>query len=373
MKRFVNIEESRKNPNVMIKTKVLLAMSGGVDSSVAAKILTDQGHSVIGATIKTWGADSCKSGKAKGCCSLDDVADARKVANKLDIPFYVMDMHEAFKINVIDTFVSDYVQARTPNPCIQCNNHIKFGMFLEKSKELGCDYIATGHYAQREYDATQQKWYITEGVDPEKDQTYVLFGLTQEQLSKTLLPIGAYKKSEIRKMASDLELNVAAKPDSQEICFVDKHYSDVVRKFGGILPGAGDILDKEGRVLGQHKGYYHYTLGQRKGLDLPDETPYYVTHINAKLNQVTIGKKSDLYSRQLILQNTNWQVSPNIQNKYKIKIRSRHQKADAELVSLSANTACFSFLCPQESITPGQAAVVYSGHRVLGGGWIAST
>lgn len=355
----------------MKNAKVLLAMSGGVDSSVAAKILLDQGYGVIGATIKTWGADSCKSGKAKGCCSLDDVADARKVANKLQIPFYVMDMHAAFKTNVIDSFVDDYVHARTPNPCIQCNNHIKFGMFLEKSTELGCDYIATGHYARREFDESLNKWFITEGVDGGKDQTYVLFGLSQEQLSKTLLPVGDFKKSEIRAMAADLGLNVAGKPDSQEICFVDTHYSDVVRKFGGTLPGSGEIVDKNGNVLGFHKGYFHYTLGQRRGLDLPDKTPYYVIGINAKTNRVVIGKKSDLFSRRLILRDSNWQTTPASDKTYQIKIRSRHSKADAKLVSIAENEAVFEFTDPQDSITPGQAAVVYEGARVVGGGWIA--
>ena len=353
-------------------SRILLAMSGGVDSSVAAYILKEQGHDVIGATIKTWSSDECRDERVKGCCSIQDVGDARSVAGKLGIPFYVLDLSADFKEKVIDNFIESYLDAKTPNPCIQCNNHIKFGIFLRQAEALNVDFVATGHYARRAWDEKTQRWYIREGRDLTKDQSYVLFGLSQEQISKTLLPVGDYHKIEIRKMAEAIGLNVHDKPDSQEICFVSKHYSQFIQKQGIELPGKGDLVDVAGKILGQHEGYHLYTIGQRKRILVTDKTPYYVVRIDRDQNRVIVGKKEDLKSFRMTVEKVNWMRTPNRKD-YQVKIRSRHTKSQVRLVEYSNDEALIEFYEGESAVTPGQAAVLYEDDGVIGGGWIQKT
>jgi tRNA-specific 2-thiouridylase len=354
-----------------MKKRVLVAMSGGVDSSVAAYLLQKEGYEVVGATIKTWSSDECKDERAKGCCSIRDITDARAVAGRLGIPYYVLDLSADFKTKVIDYFVSTYVEGRTPNPCIQCNTHIKFGIFRQKAEEIGADWIATGHYARRGQDPVTGRYFIREGLDHSKDQSYVLFGLSQPQLKKTLLPVGEYQKSDIRVMAQELGLRVFDKPDSQEICFVSGHYSDFLKSAGADLPGAGDVVDRSGKVLGRHEGFHLYTIGQRKRLGVTDPTPFYVVDVDAGNNRIVIGKLADLDRKRMRITGINWMQDPAVKD-YTVKIRSRHSKVGMHILEFKNDTAVVEFCSSQTAVTPGQAAVIYDGDSVVGGGWIQS-
>ena len=345
-------------------------MSGGVDSSVCAFLLKEKGYDVVGMTIKTWSNDECRDEKSKGCCSLGDISDARAVARKLDIPYYVMDLSGDFKEKVIDYFVEDYLHGRTPNPCIECNNHIKFGLLLEKAREIGADFVATGHYARKGYDAEQDRYFIREGLDLSKDQSYVLFGLNQDQLAKVMLPVGEMRKTEVREIAERLGLRVFDKPDSQEICFVPGRYGDFLKKHSPErLPGHGNIILKNGQVLGEHEGSHEFTVGQRKRLNLPNPMPYFVTEIRPETNEVVVGLEEDLQVSTMELRRVNWQKNPR-EGSASVKIRSRHAKAEARIVSYDGENAIVRFQEPQKAVTPGQAAVFYEGDAVLGGGWI---
>lgn len=356
--------------NEIKKERVVVAMSGGVDSSVAAYLLKKQGYDVIGVTIKTWSNDECRDEKSKGCCSIRDIDDARAVARKIGIPYYVMDLSPDFKENVIDYFVKDYLEGRTPNPCIECNRHIKFGILLQKAKELEASFIATGHYACKGFDEKENRFFIYEGADSQKDQTYVLFGLSQEQLKATLLPIGRMEKTEVRAIAEELGLRVFDKPDSQEICFVKTSYGEFVKSYAPErLPGTGTFVDENGHVVGTHEGSHLFTIGQRKRIQITDETPYYVTSIDAKTNRVSIGKESDLFKEQMTVRRINWISNPRTGD-VTVKIRSKSPKTQARIVEVRGNEAILSFAFPQKAVTPGQAAVFYDGSRVLGGGWI---
>ena len=350
--------------------RVVVAMSGGVDSSVAASLLKNRGFEVIGVTIKTWGNDECKDERSKGCCSIRDIQDARSAAGTLGIPYYVMDLSADFKERVMDTFVDEYFAGRTPNPCIECNRHIKFGVLLEKAKELGASYLATGHYARIGYDASQKRYFIREGEDLSKDQSYVLFGQTQDQLNKTLLPIGGLRKTEVRALAEEMGLRVADKPDSQEICFVKSSYGQFVKEYAADrLPGAGNFVDNEGQVVGTHEGSHLYTIGQRKRIKITDKNPFFVTQVDAERNQVRIGRESDLYRRSMDVRRVNWQLNARL-GPIEVKIRSRHEKTGARIVEINEDRVRIEFQDPQKAVTPGQAAVFYDGDRVLGGGWI---
>ena len=354
------------------KERIVVAMSGGVDSSVCAWLLKEKGHEVIGITIKTWSNDECRDEKSKGCCSLRDIDDARAVARKIGIPYYVMDLSSDFKEKVIDYFVEEYFAGRTPNPCIECNNRIKFGILTEKAAELGATHVATGHYARKAFDETQKRFFIREGTDLSKDQSYVLFGLDQKQLSQVLLPIGELEKKEVRRIAGELGLRVFDKPDSQEICFVKKNYGDFVEKYSPEkLPGEGAIVDREGKKVGSHAGSHLFTIGQRKRIRITNEKPYFVTDIDAKRNEVKIGSESELYADEMTVRRVNWQLNPQL-GRIEVKIRSRHEKTGAEIISIEKDTVKVRFEIPQKAVTPGQAAVFYQQDAVIGGGWISS-
>jgi tRNA-uridine 2-sulfurtransferase len=350
--------------------RVVVAMSGGVDSSVCAYLLKERGYDVVGMTIKTWSNDECRDEKSKGCCSLGDIADARSVARALDIPYYVMDLSADFKEKVMDYFVDEYLAGRTPNPCIECNNHIKFGVLTEKARELEARVVATGHYARM--GGADGARFIREGADPSKDQSYVLFGLDQAQLAQTMLPIGELSKKEVRAIAERMGLRVHDKPDSQEICFVPGRYQDFVAKHSpSRMPGEGDIVSADGKVLGRHEGSHAFTVGQRKRLRLPEPSPYFVTAVRPETNEVVVGTEEELLAGEMLVRRMNWQQAARL-GRVEVKIRSRHEKTAAEIVSLDNDTIRVRFARPQKAVTPGQAAVFYEGDGVLGGGWIQS-
>jgi tRNA-uridine 2-sulfurtransferase len=356
-----------------MKRKILVAMSGGVDSSVAAALLKEQGHEVAGATIRTWASDSCADLNTKACCGLSGVEDARDVADTLGIPYWVFNFEAEFKKHVVDYFASEYLKGRTPNPCVACNEHIKFRLFLSRARQLGYDSIATGHYAQLHYSAEQDSVCITEGRDASKDQSYVLFPLDREILKNLFLPIGGFTKSEIRARAKELGLGVASKPDSQEICFIPSNdYGAFLKreKLEG-QPKVGVIRNKEGKVLGEHEGFFNYTRGQRRGLGVAHTERLYVISTSAETNEVVVGKKEDVLDQVCEVGRVNWFLRPEkFPIRAQVKIRSQHEKAHATLESDGDESVRVLFDIPQDAITPGQGAVFYDGSRVIGGGWI---
>ncbi len=369
----------------MEKKKILVAMSGGVDSSVAAALLKEKGHEVAGATIRTWASGECADRNTKACCGLSGVEDAREVADRLDIPYWVFNFEAEFKKYVVDYFASEYLKGRTPNPCIACNEHIKFRLFLNRARQMGYDFIATGHYAELRYDSVRGHFCLTEGADASKDQSYVLFPLDPEVLRWLFLPIGKYSKAEIRTKARELQLKVWDKADSQEICFIpsNDYGSFLEREYAeGARPG--NIRLKNGEVVGRHNGYFHYTVGQRRGLGVAASERLYVLETNPQTNEVILGKKEEVLNRSCVVNRLNWFEKPDFTNPVRahVKIRSQHQKAAARIYSVTDEKACRGgfgtspytvrvvFDEPQEAITPGQAAVFYEGRNVLGGGWI---
>jgi tRNA-specific 2-thiouridylase len=365
---------------------IAVAMSGGVDSSAVAALLRAQGHTLIGLTLQLWnqrrlaGHEGMPEAVQGRCCSIDDVYDARRVAEQLDIPYYLVNQQDRFEAEVVKPFVSEYLAGRTPIPCTLCNNHLKFDQLLITARQIGADRIATGHYARNHFDESRGRWILSRPEDKSKDQTYFLFGLTQEQLSRTLFPLGEMQKPAVRVMASEAGLNVATKPDSQEICFIPGgDYSTFLKAYlneqGEELPdSSGELVTTTGEVIGRHSGIHSFTVGQRKGLGLTSANPLYVLNIHPDSHQVTVGADEDLMSRDLRADRVNWisvpGLAPDETLRVQIKIRHRHEPAWATLSSPAPDLAQATFDTPQRAITPGQSAVFYQGDEVVGGGWI---
>ena len=370
--------------------KVVVGMSGGVDSSVAAYLLKEQGYEVIGVTMQIWqDEDICSIEENGGCCGLSAVEDARRVSSALDIPYYVMNFKKEFKENVIDYFVSEYLQARTPNPCIACNRYVKWESLLNRSLGLGASYVATGHYA-RITKLPNGRYTIQKSVTPAKDQTYALYNLTQHQLSHTLMPVGAYAKDEIRALAQKLQLPVANKPDSQEICFVsDNDYAGfiqeymkeeqsseklndeaLIRDYKGLQPG--NYINTSGEIIGKHKGLIHYTVGQRKGLNLAMGHPVFVLELRPETNEVVIGNADEVFSDRLHANRLNFMSIEDLDGEMEVdaKIRYSHKGAKCTIKKTGEDEVLCIFEEPQRAITPGQAVVFYKDDYVVGGGTI---
>ena len=349
-------------------------MSGGVDSSVAAWLLKEQGYDCIGVTMQIWQNEDEDAVQANGgCCGLSAVDDARRVAEQLGISYYVMNFKQEFKRSVIDYFVEEYLRGHTPNPCIACNRYVKWEALLKRSLDIGADFIATGHYA-RIAKLPSGRLAIQNSVTAEKDQTYALYNLTQEQLSRTLLPVGEYTKEQIRDIARTQALAVADKPDSQEICFVpdDDYAAFIDREAGERVPGPGDFVDVSGKILGRHKGITHYTVGQRRGLDLPMGERVFVTGIRPETNQVVIGKNEDVFTDEVICDRVNFMGVEDLTEPLKVraKIRYNHGGEEGIMEKLPDGKVRCQFVRPVRAATPGQAIVFYRDGYVLGGGTI---
>jgi tRNA-specific 2-thiouridylase len=358
----------------MSKAKVVVGMSGGVDSSVAAWLLKEQGYDVIGVTMQIWqDEDNVTQEENGGCCGLSAVDDARRVAWDLGVPYYVMNFKEEFKSQVIDYFVEEYQRGRTPNPCIACNRYVKWESLLKRSLDIGADYIATGHYAQIDR-LPNGRYALKKSVTAAKDQTYALYNLTQDQLACTLMPVGAYSKDQIRAIADQINLNVAHKPDSQEICFIPDHdYAGFIEESAGERAPEGNFVDLDGQVIGRHKGITHYTVGQRKGLNLSLGYPVFVVEIRPETNEVVIGTGEDVYSDTLRAGHLNWMAVDGLHEEemeVMAKIRYSHKGAPCTIKEVEDGVVECRFEEPQRAITPGQAVVFYQGEYVVGGGTI---
>jgi tRNA-specific 2-thiouridylase len=367
----------------MSEPLLAVAMSGGVDSSVVAGLMRRSGRNVVGLTMQLWNQrrlPEIQGGGTGGrCCSLDDVYDARAVAGHLDIPYYVVNFEQRFEEQVVRPFIDDYLAGRTPIPCTLCNNFIKFDEFLDMAAGVGAERIATGHYARIDLDKASGRWRLWRGVDTTKDQTYFLWGLTQEQLARTMFPLGGYTKPQVRELAREMGIPVAEKADSQEICFVPNgDYASFINAYfreQGIDSGLthGEIVDREGRVLGEHAGVHHFTVGQRKGLGIAVGEPLYVIATEPESQRVVVGRNDELLRSELTAADANWIsiAAPAEPFRAEVKIRNKHSAAPATITASSdGHRALVEFDEPQRAVTPGQAAVFYAGEMVLGGGWI---
>ena len=353
--------------------KALIAMSGGVDSSVAAYLMRKQGYECIGATMKLYHNEDICIPKEHSCCSLDDVEDARAVAASMDIPYYVFNFSERFMEEVMDKFVHCYECGITPNPCIDCNRYLKFEYLYNRAKELGYDYVVTGHYAQIKYDASIDRYLLSKAVDASKDQSYVLYSLTQEQLAHTQFPLGCMPKSKTREIAEQQGFINAKKHDSQDICFVQNgNYAEFIEDYTKKTYPEGNFVDVHGNILGRHKGIIRYTIGQRKGLGLSLKEPMYVMEINTIDNTVVLGRDADLFTDTLIANDINLISVPRIDGEMRVKakVRYRHTEQPATVTQIGDDTIKVVFDEPQRAITKGQAVVLYDGDIVVGGGTI---
>ncbi|ACO32893.1 MULTISPECIES: tRNA 2-thiouridine(34) synthase MnmA [Acidobacterium] len=367
---------------------VAVAMSGGVDSSTVAAMLREEGYDLIGLTLQLWnqrrlaGKDGMPEPVQGRCCSIDDVYDARRVAETLGIPYYLVNEQERFESDVVRPFVSEYLHGRTPIPCSLCNNHLKFDQLLLRARQFGADRIATGHYARNEYDPARGRWILKRPADRSKDQTWFLFGLTQEQLSRTLFPLGGYTKPEVREIAATHKLALAAKPDSQEICFIPngdyKRFIDAyLDEQGESIPdSAGELVSTTGEVLGRHAGIHNFTVGQRKGLGVTAPNPLYVLQIDPASHRVTVGSDTELATETFRARDCNWISIADLtgERRAQVKIRHRHEPAWATVRPVrgadGTAEAEITFDEPQRAVTPGQSAVFYDEDEVIGGGWI---
>jgi tRNA-uridine 2-sulfurtransferase len=366
-----------------IANTTAVAMSGGVDSSTVAAMLRDRGESIIGLTMQLWNQRRLPQLQGEGpvqhrCCSIDDVYDARRVAEHLNMPFYVVNFEREFEADVIRPFVDDYIHGRTPIPCTRCNNDVKFDRLLVTAQEIGADRIATGHYARVRHNRETGRYELLRAVDASKDQTYFLFGLTQEQLARTDFPLGELTKQEVRDIARRLAVPVAEKPESQEICFVPtgnyvRFIEGYLQEQGTALPESiGDIVSTSGEVVGQHSGLHQYTVGQRRGLGFSVGRPVYVVSLDRANNRLVVGEDSELRSSTCEVRDVNWIPfeCPGAPVRASVRVRNRHEPAEAEITPLDKTSTRITFVEPQRAITPGQAAVFYAGEQVLGGGWI---
>ena len=354
----------------MSSKKALIAMSGGVDSSVAALLTKNQGYDCVGCTMKLYNNEDANIPQNHTCCSLNDVEDARSVAYKLKIPYYVFNFTTNFKEKVIDKFVECYEYGITPNPCIDCNRYIKFEKLYERARVLNCDYIVTGHYARIEFDG--QKYILKKAIDETKDQSYVLYAMTQEQLKHTLFPLGSMTKTETRKIANENKFVNSNKPDSQDICFVPNgDYAKVIENYTGKKYTDGDFVDLEGKVIGKHKGIINYTIGQRKGLGISNAVPLFVLGFNKQKNEVIVGEEHELYKKEILVDDINLLLVDEITEPIQVEVKTRYSAkvAKATIVKQS-NQIKVVFDEPQRALTPGQSAVFYIGDIVLGGGKI---
>ena len=373
------------NPTPDASTQIIaVAMSGGVDSSAVAALLRAQGHTLVGLTLQLWnqrrlaGHEGMPESVQGRCCSIDDVYDARRVADQLQIPYYLVNQEARFEADVIRPFVSEYLAGRTPIPCTLCNNHLKFDQLLLTARQIGASRIATGHYARNHFDPLRDRWILSRPADRSKDQTYFLFGLTQAQLAHTLFPLGDMQKPAVRVMATEAGLEVATKPDSQEICFIPGgDYQTFLRAYldeqqQQMPDSSGELVTTSGHSLGTHTGIHNFTVGQRKGLGLTSSSPLYVLAIHPDSHQVTVGTQEELLSTEVKVDRLNWISIPALVEPIRVlaKIRHRHEPQPATLAPAPNGTAVATFDEPQRAITPGQAAIFYQQDEVVGGGWI---